>query len=55
MQQMQNGKERDAQEWAELFRAAHKDFALIGVRLPIGSKLAIIEASWQGENLSGML
>jgi len=55
MQELQNGKERDAQEWAELFEAAHKEFFFVGVKVPTGSKLAIIEAIWHGENLSEKL
>ena len=49
MKVMLNGKERDAEGWINLFKAADLRFRVGSIRLPIGSKLAIIEATWQGE------
>jgi hypothetical protein len=47
-----NGKERDAQEWRQLFKKADNRFVFEGVRMPPGSMLAIIEASWAGDSVA---
>ena len=49
VKQMVNGKERDAEGWVALFHAADSRFRLKDFRLPAGSKLAVIEAIWDGE------
>ncbi|KAF2111200.1 putative hydroxyindole O-methyltransferase [Lophiotrema nucula] len=41
-----NGKERDTENWAALFGKADNRFIFLGVRLPPGSKEAIVEAVW---------
>ncbi|PVI08127.1 S-adenosyl-L-methionine-dependent methyltransferase [Periconia macrospinosa] len=52
MKSFSNGKERDATDWAALFKGADSRFEFLGVRLPPGSELiwggeeAIIEAVW---------
>ena len=53
MRECYDAKERDGREWARLFRDADKRFRFEGVRLPAGSKLAIIEASWDGTGDGG--
>lgn len=42
-----NAKERDAEEWATLFAKADPGFKFLGVKMPPGSRTAIIEAEWQ--------
>lgn len=49
MLEIQNAKERDVQDWKKLFETAHENFVFESVRVPLGSKLAIIEASWKGD------
>ncbi|MCJ1379615.1 hypothetical protein MMC17_002717 [Xylographa soralifera] len=47
MMECYNAKERDVEEWAQLFLAADSRFMFRGVKVPMGSKLAIIEVSWE--------
>jgi hypothetical protein len=42
-----NAKERDLEEWAELFAMADPRFKFLGVRTPLGSKASFIEAEWR--------
>ena len=44
-----NARERDADEWASLFAEADSRFEFQGVKRPIGSNLAIMEAIWNGQ------
>ena len=48
MLQLLNGSAREDAEWAELFRQADPRFKYLGARLPLGAKLSIMEASWEG-------
>lgn len=48
MLQIQNSRERERQDWEALFREADPRFKFLGVEQPQGSKLAFIEASWEG-------
>ncbi|OCL08124.1 S-adenosyl-L-methionine-dependent methyltransferase [Glonium stellatum] len=41
-----NAKEREAGDWAALFTKADPRFKFLGVRMPPGSKDAVIEAEW---------
>ncbi|KAI0478579.1 S-adenosyl-L-methionine-dependent methyltransferase [Xylariaceae sp. FL0804] len=41
-----NGKERDAEDWASLFAKADARFRFLGIRMLPGSKEALIEAEW---------
>ena len=50
VKKMVNDKERDAEGWAVLFKAADARFRLQSIRLPIGTRLAIIEVVWDGES-----
>ncbi|KAF4633303.1 hypothetical protein G7Y89_g4822 [Cudoniella acicularis] len=50
MKQVQNAKERDAEEWATLFKQADPRFKLEDIKKPAGSLNAIICAVWTGEN-----
>ncbi|KUJ07238.1 S-adenosyl-L-methionine-dependent methyltransferase [Mollisia scopiformis] len=52
MLELFNAKERGGEEWAALFHAADEHFVFKGVQFPKGSKLAIIEACWEGEDSS---
>lgn len=47
MKAFTNAQERDAGEWAALFSKADSRFKLLDVKLPLGSKHAIIQAEWQ--------
>lgn len=49
MKQILNGKERDADDWSELFRNADSRFKINSIKRPPGSMLAIIEAVWEGK------
>ncbi|KAL9592948.1 MAG: hypothetical protein Q9219_007705 [cf. Caloplaca sp. 3 TL-2023] len=46
-----NSKEREADEWASLFKAADDRFQFIGIKRPDGSKLSFIEARWTTKTL----
>jgi hypothetical protein len=50
MLDMFNAKEREGEERAKLFFDADPRFVFQGVQFPNGSKLAIIEARWDGED-----
>jgi hypothetical protein len=43
-----NGKERDLQEWKDLFEMADPRFCFNGWRKPVGSALSVFEAVWTG-------
>lgn len=47
MLQIQNSRERERQDWETLFKEADPRFKFLGVQQPRGSKLAIIQASWE--------
>ena len=47
MKEIQNAKERDAEDWRKLFESADPCFAFCGVKQPSHSTLAIIEAVWE--------
>ena len=44
---MLNAKEREYDDWAELFRGADERFRFLGVQHPPGAQEAIIEACWE--------
>ena len=44
-----NSKERDADEWAELLRAASARFKIQGIRQSPGSFLSLIEVVFEDE------
>lgn len=46
MKSLTNAKEREAEEWGLLFAQADPRFQFLGVRVPPGSKSALIEAKW---------
>ena len=52
MKQLMNSKERDVDGWISLLQAADPGFRLKGISMPPGSKLAIIEVTWEGESHS---
>ena len=49
MKEIQNAKERDGEDWAQLFQSEDPRFRFRGIKNPPESTLAIIEASWEGE------
>jgi hypothetical protein len=46
MMEIGNAKERDLDEWKQLFEQADRRFIFQGLRMPPGSRLAILEATW---------
>ena len=50
MKQNQNSKERDADEWVELFTMADSRFKVVQITSPPQSALSIIEAVWESGN-----
>ena len=50
MKQLLNAKERDAEDWAALFKAADSGFRLQRIQMPKESKLAMVEVIWEGES-----
>lgn len=43
---MQNGKERDMDDWMKLFENASKGFKFVQWKQPVGSELGLIEFEW---------
>jgi len=48
MLELQNARERELQDWKDLFALADERFKFVGVVMPPGSNLAIIIVEWQG-------
>ncbi|KAK6598385.1 O-methyltransferase [Botrytis cinerea] len=48
MLSMHNSREREAEEWQDLFLEADPRFGVLKIWVPTGASLAIIEAVWQG-------
>ena len=49
MKQLFNAKERDKDDWIQLFRAADPRFQLVQITKPELSELSIIEFRWEEE------
>ncbi|KAI9729773.1 MAG: hypothetical protein M1818_008387 [Claussenomyces sp. TS43310] len=49
MKEIQNAKERDFDDWTELFEKADSRFRFRNIIQPPGSILSMIDASWDGE------
>ena len=47
MLEFHNAKERDADDWASLLHKADKDFNILAVQQPLGSRLSVIEVCWR--------
>ncbi|KAF7945255.1 hypothetical protein EAE96_010033 [Botrytis aclada] len=47
MLSMHNSREREAEEWQDIFREADPRFGVLKIWTPAGASLAIIEAVWQ--------
>lgn len=43
-----NARERDSDDWADLFNHAHPKFQLKSITTPRGSNLSVIEVVWTG-------
>ena len=50
MLEIQNSRERDMDDWKDLFEMADPRFKFMGGKLPPGSNLWFLEASWEGED-----
>ncbi|KOC09718.1 O-methyltransferase [Aspergillus flavus AF70] len=48
MKAFNNARERDVETWGELFKEADERFRFLGVTVPAGARMAIIEADWMG-------
>lgn len=46
MLELNNSKEREAKDWADLFQAADQCFRLRDIKQPSKSKMAYIEFFW---------
>lgn len=44
-----NARQRDAEAWAALFTEADEGFRFVGISLPQGARMAIIQAEWIGK------
>jgi hypothetical protein len=49
MKGIQNAKERDATDWAQLFESVDPRFKSLEVQTPKGSFLSMICVTWEGE------
>lgn len=49
MKAFNNARERDVETWESLFVEADSRFRFLGVSVPPGARMAIIEAEWMGE------
>lgn len=47
MKEIQNAKERDADDWKKLFEDADPRFKFKGIKTPVGSILSMISATWE--------
>ena len=50
MLEFHNAKERDIDDWINLFGTADPRFRFLGFKQPPGSSLAIMEVDWPGDN-----
>lgn len=46
MLEMHNGKERDLDDWKQLFASADKRFRIVSVKQPPSSRLGLLEVEW---------
>jgi len=46
MLEFHNATERDADDWEKLLSMAHPWFRLRAIKIPPGSRLAILEVTW---------
>lgn len=46
-----NAREREFEDWQDLFQQADHRFKFLGVVKPKGANLALIEARWEGEGV----
>ena len=51
MLEIQNSRERELDDWADLLRRADSRFRFMRATQPQGSKLHLLEAVWSGENV----
>ena len=42
-----NAKERDLEDWQDLFRTADAGYSLVSVMKPMNSRLSILELVWR--------
>jgi hypothetical protein len=51
MKGIQNAKERDEADWAQLFSFVDPRFGSVDVKTPSGSAFALISVTWNGEEI----
>ena len=49
-----NGRERDADEWAQLFAKSDSRFKFRGITAVPASRFSAIEAIWDGDSAAGL-
>lgn len=49
-----NGRERDADEWAQLFEKADSRFKFQGIAAVPSSRFSVIEAIWEDDSAPGL-
>jgi hypothetical protein len=47
MLELHNGKERDADDWEQLFKDCDSRFKFLGTTRVPGSRLGVVEAKWE--------
>lgn len=50
-----NGKERDAEDWKQLFQDADPRFKFLGISVAPGIPLAVIQAQWEQSSIAKSL
>lgn len=50
MKAFNNARERDVETWVTLFTMADPRFKFLGITVPQGARMAIIQAEWNGED-----
>ena len=48
MLQLFNSREREPEDWTNLFNLADKRFTVVDIKRPPGSKLSFVEVIWKG-------
>ncbi|KAI1074870.1 S-adenosyl-L-methionine-dependent methyltransferase [Whalleya microplaca] len=50
MKAFNNARERDVETWMNLFMTADPRFKFLGITIPQGARMAVIQAEWTGED-----
>ncbi len=55
MLEFHNAKERDMDDWMQIFKDADSRFTVLGGKHPEGSRLGLIEVVWEGDSRQGQI